>query len=70
MALHSPLTVTERYRHGFDVFPDINRKIPFACGATLSYNYIDIQLTNNTTEDFRIDLWIDDEYLNGELLGS
>jgi vancomycin resistance protein VanW len=67
MALHSPLTVTERYRHGFDVFPDINRKIPFACGATLAYNYIDLQLRNETDVSFRIDLWLDDEYLNGEL---
>ena len=26
---HSPLTITERHRHGFDVFPDVNRKVPF-----------------------------------------
>ena len=70
MALHSPLTITERYRHGFDVFPDINRKIPFACGATLAYNYIDLQLRNDTNETFQINLWIDDEYLNGELLSN
>lgn len=67
MALHSQLTITERYRHGFDVFPDINRKIPFACGATLSYNYIDLQLRNDTDQTFQINLWINDEYLNGEL---
>lgn len=67
MALHSPLTVTERYRHGFDVFPDINRKIPFACGATLAYNYIDLQLRNDTADTFQIDLWLDDEYLNGAI---
>ena len=67
MALHSPLTVTERYRHGFDVFPDINRKIPFACGATLAYNYIDLQLRNDTDKTFQINLWLDDEYLNGEI---
>jgi len=70
MALHSPLTITERYRHGFDVFPDINRSIPFACGATLAYNYIDLQLRNDTQDTFRIDLWLDDEYLNGELLSD
>lgn len=70
MALHSPLTITERYRHGFDVFPDINRKIPFACGATLAYNYVDLQLRNDTAETFQIKLWLDDEYLNGELLSS
>ncbi len=67
MALHSPLTITERYRHGFDVFPDINRKIPFACGATLAYNYIDLQLRNDTPDTFQISLWLDDEYLNGEV---
>lgn len=67
MALHSPLTIAERYRHGFDVFPDINRTIPFACGATLAYNYIDLQLRNDTSDTFQINLWLDDEYLNGEL---
>ncbi|SHE37851.1 VanW family protein [Dysgonomonas macrotermitis] len=70
MALHSDLKVTERWRHSFDVFPDINRKIPFACGATLSYNYIDLQLTNDTSQSYRINLWLDDTYLNGELLSD
>ncbi|MCL2597424.1 MAG: VanW family protein [Paludibacter sp.] len=68
--LHSPLTIKERWRHGFDVFPDINRKIPFACGATLSYNYIDLQVKNDTNQTFKIILWLDDQYLNGELLCS
>lgn len=67
MALHSPLTIKERWRHSYDVFPDINRTIPFACGATLSYNYIDLQLENNTDKTFQINLWLDNEYLNGEL---
>lgn len=67
MALHSPLTIAERWRHGFDVFPDINRNIPFACGATLSYNYVDLQIKNETAESFQINLWLDDEYLNGEI---
>lgn len=70
MALHSPLTIAERYRHGFDVFPDINRTIPFACGATLAYNYIDLQLRNDTPLSFQISLWLDDEYLHGELRGD
>ena len=70
MALHSPLTVAERYRHGFDVFPDINRSIPFACGATLAYNYIDLQLKNDTSDSFQINLWLDGEFLHGEILSS
>ena len=68
MALHSDLTITERWRHSYDVFPDVNRTIPFACGATLAYNYVDLQLTNNTCSTYRINLWLDDQYLNGELL--
>lgn len=67
MALHTDLKVTERWRHSFDVFPDINRTIPFACGATLSYNYVDLQLANETDMTFRIDLWLDNEYLNGKI---
>ncbi len=70
MALHSPLNITERYRHSYDVFPDINRKIPFACGATLAYNYIDLQVRNDTSDAFQINLWLDDEYLNGEILSD
>jgi vancomycin resistance protein VanW len=67
MALHSPLSITERWRHGYDVFPDLNRKIPFACGATLSYNYVDLQLTNETPYTYQLRLFLDKEYLNGEL---
>lgn len=70
MALHSELDIVERWRHGYDVFPDINRTIPFACGATLSYNYVDLQLRNNTKNTYRINLWLDKEYLNGELLAD
>ena len=65
---HSELTITERYRHGFDVFPDVNRKIPFGAGATLAYNYVDLQVKNNTKSNFQLNLWLDDTHLNGTLL--
>jgi len=68
--LHTPLTIKERWRHSYDVFPDINRTIPFACGATLSYNYIDLQLKNDTKDSCQINLWIDNEYLNGKITCS
>ncbi|KXX67077.1 VanW family protein [Flammeovirga sp. SJP92] len=64
---HSPLSITERYRHGFDVFPDINRKVPFGAGATLSYNHIDLQIKNETENTFQLNLWLDQTYLNGSL---
>ncbi|MEX1001278.1 MAG: VanW family protein [Crocinitomicaceae bacterium] len=67
MALHTPLTVTQRWRHSYDVFPDVNRKLPFGSGATLSYNYIDLQIKNETRNTFQINLWLDKEYLNGNI---
>lgn len=67
---HSPLTITERYRHGFDMFPDVNRKVPFGAGATLSYNDIDLQVKNETENIFQLNLWLDDTYLNVELLSK
>lgn len=67
---HSPLTITERYRHGYDVFPDVNRNVPFGAGATLSYNYIDLQVRNDSDQTFLLQLWLDDEYLNGNLFSD
>ena len=67
---HSPLSVKERYRHGFDVFPDVKRKVPFGAGATLSYNYIDLQIKNETKNSFIVKLWLDETHLNGELLSK
>lgn len=67
MALHTPLTVTERYRHGFDVFPDENRMLPFGSGATLAWNYVDLQWRNDTEQDFQIRIWLSTNDLNGEI---
>lgn len=68
MLLHTDLEITERHRHSFDVFPDVNRTVPFACGATLGYNYLDLGFRNPTTHTYTIRLWQDDEYLWGEIL--
>lgn len=67
MALHTPLEITERWRHSYDVFPDVNRKIPFGAGATLSYNYVDLQIYNPTNQNIQINIWLTDEYLNGSI---
>ncbi|PKP04137.1 MAG: vancomycin resistance protein [Bacteroidetes bacterium HGW-Bacteroidetes-6] len=65
--MHSPLSIVERHRHSYDVFPDINRKVPFGAGATLVYNYIDLQVKNNTDHYFQLFLWLDEVNLNGRL---
>ena len=67
LALHSPLTITERHHHSFDPFPDDGRVLPFASGATVFYNYLDFQLTNNTDWTFQINLWLTDKLLEGEI---
>ena len=67
LALHSPLTINERHHHSFDPFPDDGRVLPFASGATVFYNYLDFQLTNNTEWTFQINLWLTDKLLEGEI---
>jgi vancomycin resistance protein VanW len=66
MTLHTPLTVTERYRHSFDVFPDSNRKQPFGSGATCVYPYRDLQIYNGTNSTFQLIVMVGDKNLEGE----
>lgn len=67
LVLHSPLTVTERHHHSFDPFPDDGRVLPFGSGATVFFNYLDYQFTNNTEHTFQINLWFSEKCLEGEL---
>ena len=67
LVLHSPLTVTERYHHSFDPFPDDGRVLPFGSGATVFYNYRDYQFTNHTPHTFQLNLWFSEKCLEGEL---
>jgi vancomycin resistance protein VanW len=66
MTLHTPLTITERHRHSYDVFPDSKRTQPFGSGATCAYNYLDLQITNNTEQTYQLHLYLTDTHLVGE----
>lgn len=66
MTIHTPLTVVERYRHSYDVFPDSNRTQPFGSGATCVYNYRDLIIKNDTKDIYELVLKITDEELIGE----
>lgn len=66
MTLHSPLTVTERHRHSYDVFPDSNRTQPFGSGATCAYNYLDLQIKNDTNATYQLVVYLTDTHLVGE----
>ena len=68
MVLHSELTITEHHHHdGLDLFPDCGRQIPFGTGTSISYNYLDYRVANLTANTYQLRLWVDDEYLCGEL---
>lgn len=67
MAAHSPLTIMERHRHGYDVFPDSNRTQPFGSGATCYYPHGDLMLGNDTQNTFQILVTVGEDYLEGEL---
>lgn len=65
MTLHTPLTIVERYRHSYDVFPDSNRTQPFGSGATCVYNYRDLMIRNDTSQPFQLKVWLTDTHLCG-----
>ena len=67
MAAHTPLTIVERHRHGYDVFPDSNRSQPFGSGATCYYPHGDLMLRNDTNDTYQIVLSVGKEYLEGEI---
>jgi len=70
MSLHTPLSITERHRHSFDVFPDSGRTQPFGSGATCFYNYIDLQIKNETSQPFQLVLELTDSQLVGKWLST
>ncbi len=70
MTLHTPLTVVERHRHGYDVFPDSNRTQPFGSGATCYYPHGDLMIRNDTRDTFQLIVSVGKEYLEGEWRAS
>lgn len=66
MTLHTPLTVTERYRHSYDVFPDANRTQPFGSGATCVYPYRDLMVRNDTPDTWQLRVKVGDRDLEGQ----
>jgi len=46
LALDINAELVERHRHSYDLFRDVDRSVPFGCGATVFYNYVDFQFRN------------------------
>lgn len=66
--LHVPVEIVERYHHSLDVFPDSGRTIPFGSGATVMYNFIDLQIKNTLPVPLQLSVWEDGKYLKGRIL--
>jgi len=67
LALRSGMKITERFRHGSDLFPDHGRTVPFGCGATIFYNYADLRFENPLPQPIVLRLCVVDQYLVGEI---
>jgi len=65
MTVHTPLSVVERWRHMYDVFPDAGRTQPFGSGATCAWPSLDLQLENRTRTSFRLGVAVTRTHLVG-----
>ena len=71
MILHTDMDITEHHHHDqIDMFPDYKRVIPFGTGTSIMYNYLDYRFKNNTDLTYQLIVYVDDEYLCGELRAS
>jgi len=71
LVLHSPLDIVEHHHHdGIDMFPDYGRQVPFGCGTSIVYNYLDYRFKNNTNTNFQIIVYTTETHLCGELRAS
>lgn len=68
MFLHLPVEIVERYHHSLDVFPDSGRVIPFGSGATVMYNFLDLQIKNTLSVPLQLNIWVEEKYLKGRIL--
>jgi vancomycin resistance protein VanW len=67
LVLHSDLTVTQRSEHTVDPFPDDNRSVPWGTGCSIAWNYVDLQLRNDTDLTYQLMVRVGETHLIGEL---
>ena len=67
LGLDAGMRVVERHRHGLDLFPDQDRRVPFGGGATVFFNDADLRLQNPLPQRLLLRLWIEDGALRGEV---
>ena len=68
--LHAPTEIVERHHHSKDVFPDSGRTLPFGSGATIFYNFVDLQVKNVSKFPLQLKIWLTEDHLKGQLLSG
>jgi len=68
MAIQLDLEVVERHRHETDLFADDERTVPFGMGATVFYNYCDLQFRNNLRHPLLLRVSVQRPLLCGRIL--
>lgn len=63
----SECVFVERKHHSKDVFPDNNRSVPFASGATVFFNLIDVKIKNTYPFPIKLNLRTTDTQLRGSI---
>ncbi|MBN2798795.1 MAG: VanW family protein [Deltaproteobacteria bacterium] len=69
LAVHAGLEITERHRHGYDLFPDHERTVPFGAGATVYHPSLDLRLRNPHEQPLVLRAWVLEGRLFGEIRG-
>lgn len=67
LALRLDLEIVERHRHTYDFFPDEHRTQPFGSGATVFYNYLDLQFRNPSPNSYVFSLEVTETELVGRV---
>ena len=67
LAIDVNAEVVERHRHSFDLFRDVERSVPFGCGATVFYNYVDFQFRNRLEVPLLLRIAVEPPVLTGEV---
>lgn len=70
MAVNLDLEVVERHRHETDLFADDERTVPFGMGATVFYNYLDLQFRNSLSQPLLLRVSVQRPLLRGRILSN
>jgi len=65
MAFRLDLEILERHRHEMDLFADDERTVPFGMGATVFYNYCDLQFRNTLGRPLLVRVSVERPLLRG-----